>query len=332
MRPGNVAGPGDSVAPFTLPPYRGGKPVSWQPGAITVLSFCALWCDTWREQNRRLITVRQRLAGLPLQYLTISVDGRWAERFANGESTTATMDVLLDNGGQVSGSLGLRAVPWTLVVDYQGIIQFARQGIVRTEELESVLRRLATTAPLALTDSPAPLYLTFDDFPTLPSPGSALSPDEELLDTLRATGISATFFCIGEHLMHPAGAAIAQRAVREGHRLQMHSWDHSAQRPELTRCAEALRKITGVSPTFYRPPGSTELRLADGTTLASPRRTTAAVYDHQRPGVAELTRRILFAARPGVILQLHAGVSDTRTVLPNVITTLRRRGVTFATL
>ena len=332
MTPGNISGPGDSVAPFTLLPYRGGKPVTWQPGAITVLSFCALWCDTWREQNRRLTTVRQRLAGLPIRYLTISVDGRWAERFANGESTTATTDVLLDNGGQVSGGLGLRAVPWTIVVDYQGVIQLARQGIIRTEELETVLRRLATMAPLALTDSPAPMYLTFDDFPTLPPSGGSLSPDEELLDILRAAGISATFFCIGEHLTHPVGAALAQRAVREGHRLQMHSWDHSAQRPELSRCAEVLRKITGVAPAYYRPPGSTELRLSDGITLATPRRTTTAVYDHQRPGVAELTRRILFAARPGVILQLHAGVSDTRAVLPNVIVTLRRRGVTFATL
>jgi len=70
----------------------------------------------------------------------------------------------------------------------------------------------------------------------------------------------------------------------------------------------------------------------DGVTPATPRRPVVAPYDQQRPGVAELTRRILFAIRPGAVIQLHAGVTDTRTILPDLIATLRRRGSTFALL
>jgi hypothetical protein len=83
-RPGRVSGPGDGVAPFTLLPYRGTRPVTWRPGQVSVLSFCALWCDTWIEQSRRLAAVQRDWHGLPIRYLTVSVDGRWAERFPSG--------------------------------------------------------------------------------------------------------------------------------------------------------------------------------------------------------------------------------------------------------
>lgn len=328
-KPARVSGPGDRAAPFTLLPYRGTRPVTWRPGRVSVLSFCALWCDTWIEQSRRLAAVQRDLHGLPIRYLTVSVDGRWAERFPSGSPDS---NVLLDTGGQVSTGLGLRAVPWTVVVDARGIIRWTRQGILRTDELESWLRRLATESPQTGAEQPGEIYLTFDDFPTLPPPGASGSPDEILLDILRARDTSATFFCIAEHLTHPVGAALARRAVREGHRLQMHSWSHDASKPELSRSADLLQTLTGTHPTLYRPPGSTELRAADGTTLAIPRRPVVAPFDHSRPGPREITRRVLFASRPGSVIALHAGVADTRTALPSILDGLQNRGLRFAVL
>jgi peptidoglycan/xylan/chitin deacetylase (PgdA/CDA1 family) len=240
---------------------------------------------------------------------------------------------LLDEGGRLSASLGVRAVPWTLAVDRAGVIRLARQGIVRAEELEATLRRLVTSAG----DAPggdAAVYLTFDDFPAVP-PGAAVSPDEELLDILRAAGVPTTFFCIGEHLTERAGAAAARRAAREGHSLQMHAWSHDAARPDLRRCVRIIADVTGRAPTLYRPPGSTDLLCADGVTRAAGAARssgTLAPYDHMRPGRAELTRRVLFGARTGTVIQLHAGVPDTRDALPGLLDTLRRRGLTFATL
>ncbi len=329
--PPRVSGPGDRVAAFTLLPYGGARPQTWRPGQVSVLSFCALWCDTWREQSRRLAVVRHNLRGLPIDYRTISVDGRWAERFPGGGGA-AEESVLLDAGGRVSAGLGLRAVPWTVVVDAHGMIDWTRQGIVRTDELESRLRRLATERPPAASDFSGDIFLTFDDFPTLPPSGVERSPDEGLLDILRREAAPATFFCIAEHLTHRVGANLARRAAHEGHRLQMHSWDHDGSRPGLARSADLLRTITGVRPTLYRPPGTTELRTADGTTPASPRRPVVVPYDHSRPGAREITRRVLFAARPGAVIALHAAVADTRAALPDLLAGLRNRGYRFALL
>jgi peptidoglycan/xylan/chitin deacetylase (PgdA/CDA1 family) len=313
-------GPGDRLPAFTLLPYCGTRPVSWQPGLVSVLSFCALWCDTWREQSRRLSAVRRNLTGLPINYLTASVDGRWAERFADGGAAEA--DVLLDEGGRLSARLGVRAVPWTFVVDQSGVVRLTRQGIVRAEELEETLRRLTIGDRGNAQDQV--VYLTFDDFPTV-GDTSDISPDEALLDILRAAGVPATFFCIGEHLTTRAGALAARRAAREGHILQMHSWSHDAGTPDLARCARILRDVTGAAPTLYRPPGSSFLFRTDGVTPAVPRRPVVNPYDYLRPGRAELSRRILAAVRPGAILQLHAGVAETRDSLPNLIRSLRRR-------
>jgi peptidoglycan/xylan/chitin deacetylase (PgdA/CDA1 family) len=316
--------PGDALPEFTLLPFHGARPITWQPGRVTALSFCALWCDTWREQSARLRAVRRNLEGLPITYLTISVDGRWAERFADAG---AASEVLLDEGGRLSARLGVRAVPWTFVVDRTGTVQMTQQGIVRGEELEETLRRLATGDRGERQDQT--VYLTFDDFPAIGDDGD-ISPDEALLDILRTASVPATFFCIGEHLTTRAGAAIARRAAREGHALQMHGWSHDAGAPDLGRCARIIRDVTGAAPTLYRPPGSSLLLRADGRTPAAPRRPVVNPYDYLRPGRAELSRRILSATRPGAILQLHAGVAETRDILPDLIRSLRRRYLGFA--
>jgi hypothetical protein len=49
----------------------------------------------------------------------------------------------LDAGGHWSGTrLGVRAVPYTLVVDQNGILRHAAQGISRSADLQRVVRRL----------------------------------------------------------------------------------------------------------------------------------------------------------------------------------------------
>jgi hypothetical protein len=108
--------PGDRIAPFALPAASGGV-CSWQPGEVTVLSFCALWCDTWKEQRLRVDAVAAATRGLPVTFLTVSIDGRWPERWPRGAS--GSHRVLLDTG-RVSGALGIRRVPYTVVTDARG--------------------------------------------------------------------------------------------------------------------------------------------------------------------------------------------------------------------
>ncbi|MTI20461.1 polysaccharide deacetylase family protein [Fulvivirga sp. RKSG066] len=61
------------------------------------------------------------------------------------------------------------------------------------------------------------IYLTFDDGPI---PGLT----EYILDVLKDYNVKATFFCVGENIKK--NKSIAERALREGHRLGNHSYNH----------------------------------------------------------------------------------------------------------
>lgn len=62
------------------------------------------------------------------------------------------------------------------------------------------------------------LYLTFDDGP--------LPCTSRILDLLAESGHKATFFVIGRNLTDPKLRRLAVRALREGHSIGNHSYDH----------------------------------------------------------------------------------------------------------
>jgi peptidoglycan-N-acetylglucosamine deacetylase len=95
--------------------------------------------------------------------------------------------------------------------------------------------------------------LTFDD-----GPNRTATP--EILETLAAHGVTATFFVVGQ--MAAANPALVRREGREGHIIGNHSWDH----PDLTQLDRAqveselqdtndvIEQVTGTTPTRWRPP------------------------------------------------------------------------------
>jgi peptidoglycan/xylan/chitin deacetylase (PgdA/CDA1 family) len=62
--------------------------------------------------------------------------------------------------------------------------------------------------------------LTFDNGPT---PGVT----DQVLDLLAERALPASFFVIGKQLQRPGGAALARRAIAEGHRIGHHTMTHS---------------------------------------------------------------------------------------------------------
>jgi hypothetical protein len=293
---------GDSVVPFTLE-TRGGQTAAWKPGRTTVFTVCAFWCDTWKTQLPRVEAARNRLAGLPIDFRTIAVDGRWSD--------VGPHDAWLDRGGAWSRKLGIDQIPTTFVVDPNGQIQFVRSSTLRTDDLVA-----ACTRPMAQTGV---VYLTFDDFPS--AQGS-----EELLDRLREWHVPATFFCIGRNAeAHPE---LIRRAADEGHELAIHSWQHDAANPQIERCRALLHQLTGLNPTLYRAPGS-EAIIQNGQARKLP---VTDPYDYLRPNPEEITRRILQSVKPGSVIQLHAGVTASVAALPTIITRLKARGYRFERL
>lgn len=299
---------GDRLAGFQMLDTAG-RTVSWAPGRITVFSICAFWCDTWKTQIPRLVKARSALAGLPVDIRTISTDGRWAEVARNNGG----LPLWRDPGGAWSRQVGVNRVPTTVVVDAEGRVVFADGEVIRSNDIVRAARQALAHANPA----DGPVYLTFDDFP--PANGG-----EALLDALREQGVRATLFCIGSR-MEP-NADLLRRAEREGHSVQCHSWSHDAADPQLDRCRRVFVRVLGTSFRLYRAPGSERIAgLALAPHVVDP-------YDYTRPGSEEVLRRVLSAVRPGCEIQLHAGVFDTLSALPEIVGRLRERGFTFETL
>jgi peptidoglycan/xylan/chitin deacetylase (PgdA/CDA1 family) len=299
---------GDTIATFTLATAQG-QPFAWKPKRPTVICFCAFWCDTWKDQLPRLREGQRDLAGAQVDFLTVSVDGRWSEL---GQKAAVGKN-LSDAGNRWCSSIGIDRVPYTLVLDGRGIVTWAAYGVFRSQELVSAVRG-------AQKSEGGTIYLTFDDFP---SPKG----DDDLLDVLRASDAPATFFCVCSRL--DAYAVSVKRAVSEGHRLEVHAWQHDEAKTDLVRCRNALRKYGGDG-SLYRPHGS-EFVLQAETMQRLPLRVCDP-YDFQRPGPDELIRRISGQVSDGTIIQLHAGAKDTIAALPRLIANLRKRGYSFAAL
>ncbi|WP_406491999.1 polysaccharide deacetylase family protein [Streptomyces sp. NBC_00846] len=167
------------------------------------------------------------------------------------------------------------------------------------------LRRTCFPA-LAGLGHPGHVALTFDDGP---DPRST----PLFLDALDRLSARATFFVLGESLLrHPE---LGRDIVRRGHELAVHGWTHS--RPwlpapgrdlrEVSRAAEAVRRVSGVRPLWYRPPYGI---LTGG-------RWTAALACGLRPVLWSAWGRewAKDAASEGVLATVRGGLRGGGTVL-----------------
>lgn len=203
--------PGDQLPSISLTSASGGTKPIWNKGHITIVAFCAFWCDTWKEQSRRMTESQNALRGLPVQWTMVSVDGRWADKSREKSWGQIARDARLDTGGRWTNKLGIHSVPTTLVVDASGRVCYSAQGIARSQTLLQVVRGLVSGKSAA--PSSAPLRLVFDDFPS-----NNAHLDDSLLDALRAANIRATF--CGDIKRRRSSPAIVRRARMEGHILR----------------------------------------------------------------------------------------------------------------
>jgi hypothetical protein len=126
------------------------------------VTFCAFWCDTWKEQSLRLTKARQALNGLPLKWTMVSVDGRWADKAREKSWGSLARQALLDTDSRWTHQLGIRSVPTTLVVDANGEVRFAEQGISRSQTLLRVVRQVMTGQD----SMTVPVHLVLNHFPS----------------------------------------------------------------------------------------------------------------------------------------------------------------------
>jgi peptidoglycan/xylan/chitin deacetylase (PgdA/CDA1 family) len=180
--------------------------------------------------------------------------------------------------------------------------------------------------------------LTYDDGPG--SPGTC-----KVLDLLAERGVKATFFCIGKHVeQHPE---IVERIHAEGHLLGNHSFRHTpgltiaplrSLGSDLRRCQDAIERVVGTRPRFYRPPYG----LRNQATHYAARRNelevvgwSAGGLDTTSRSVDTLVDRILRQLSPGSIILLHDhGPDPARTleITRRVLDEMDARGLRTARL
>jgi peptidoglycan-N-acetylglucosamine deacetylase len=172
--------------------------------------------------------------------------------------------------------------------------------------------------------------LTFDD-----GPHRTATPD--ILDTLAAHGVTATFFVVGQRAVaHPA---LVRRESREGHAIGNHSWDHpdlttldrGQVESELQDTNDVIEQVTGTAPTQWRPPyGATNRTVeaaAAGVGLTSMVLWTVDPRDWADPPATTVRDRVLRAVRPDSVILLHDGTgANTPEALPMILTGLADMG------
>jgi peptidoglycan/xylan/chitin deacetylase (PgdA/CDA1 family) len=166
--------------------------------------------------------------------------------------------------------------------------------------------------------------LTFDD-----GPGPLTPAFLHRLERLRA---KATFFVIGYAVEAHPDVLLHEHALGMG--VGNHSWNHPAmrslaardQRFQIRANEDAIQRVLGYRPLFFRPPdlsfNLTTAREIEAAGMVGAL-YTADTRDWQRPGVKTIVRRAL-QVRPGGVIALHDAGGDRRQTLAALGPMVRR--------
>ncbi len=183
--------------------------------------------------------------------------------------------------------------------------------------------------------------LTFDACPTsLPD-----EYDEQVIDLLLREQVPATLFLSGRWVeKNPEQAKFL--ASKPQFEIAAHSYyhPHLLEKPddrvlrEMKRTQSIIRKTTGKTPKFFRPPfGEVDERVAK---LAAAAGLTTIQFDiasgDPDPGLSpqKIVRSVLRNARGGSIVVFHMNRKGVHTagILPEIIKGLREKGFTLVTV
>ncbi|MCT4557991.1 MAG: polysaccharide deacetylase family protein [Pelagimonas sp.] len=197
-----------------------------------------------------------------------------------------------------------------------------------------IASRDAATITAIKTRTPI-VAMTFDD-----GPHPTLTP--ALLDMLKARGLRATFYLIGNRVV--TWPDIVRRIADEGHEIGNHSWSHPnlakhsnrSVLDQIDRTSDAIFKLTGRPPVTFRPPyGSFSKRQR--LMLYKERNLPTILWsvdpqDWRRPGSKTVASRILKGARSGSIILGHDIQKGTVRAMPSTFDGLTNRGMKFGTV
>ncbi len=179
------------------------------------------------------------------------------------------------------------------------------------------------------------IAITFDDGPVPKS-------TPRLLDMLKARGIKATFFVIGQNARE--FPAILKRTHDEGHELANHSWSHPSLaklsndgvRSQLVRTQDAIKAATGFTPTLMRPPygaiTKTQKKWIPEELGLKVILWSVDPLDWKYRSASRVESAILKETRNGAIILAHDIHATTVDAMPATLDALLAKGFKFVTV
>ena len=183
------------------------------------------------------------------------------------------------------------------------------------------------------------IYLTFDA-------GYENGSTEKILDTLKAHGVRAAFFLVGNYV--DRNRDLVRRMVEEGHIVGNHTYHHpdmsaisdkASFQKELDSLAALYQEITGQELShFYRPPqgkySEQNLKLAQELGYQTVFWSLAYVdwYADNQPTAEQAYAKLLPRIHNGAIVLLHSTSSTNAAILDDLLSKWEDMGYRFAPL
>lgn len=181
--------------------------------------------------------------------------------------------------------------------------------------------------------------LTFDDGPSVDPELTPL-----VLDKLKAYGIRATFFLVGQNI-NDSTKGVIDRMVSDGHEIGNHSWTYDDMakmsadevKKSVSDTARAIQKYAGTTPVFFRPPNlSTSSTMYKVIDLPFASGVTAGDWPNGGGDTIEkIMKNLEKRIKDGIIILLHdvqPKPHPTPEALDTLIPKLLKEGYEFLTL
>lgn len=158
---------------------------------------------------------------------------------------------------------------------------------------------------------------------------------QTLLDILDKYKIKSTFFLVGSWVdnypddvkkISDAGHDVGNHSDTHAHLPQL---DKTGTISELKNCNEKVKKITGKSPTLFRPPyGDYNNAVVEATNSIDMYCVQWNIdsLDWKNPSPQDMVARIKKNLCPGSIILMHNGAENTPEALPMIIEMIQKEG------
>lgn len=225
-----------------------------------------------------------------------------------------------------------------LVLTKRSILMLIMCGLLGISALFIGISTVSTAVATASLERVIPIYSVAADKKVCSISFDAAWGNEQtdtLLNILDDKNVKTTFFLVGDWVKkYPKSV---KKIDKKGHDVGNHSSTHphmtelSPQKiqSELQDCNNEIKKLTGKTPTLFRPPYGDYNNEVVNTTKAMDMycvQWNIDSLDWKDPGCDQIIENCVKKLSPGSIILLHNGAKNTPEALPKLIDAIKQKG------